>query len=180
MRKPLPAVVCAAVLGCAAIAAAACSGTTNSTTNPVPSAVAVRGSDVSSGIGCGTGAQDVFRYAAVVHRKDAPDPALAGGVYDCFADAQFVFNTDAVVPFGTELQIDVLAWGKAAYDAARPAIDAAGTNEAALRAARPAWTQQCTVVYLPSVETFASCSAPAASGGGDAGAEAGADGGTAP
>lgn len=174
IRVPLRAFVAVGAL--VSTLSGACSGTSSNEVTPVPSAIVVRGGDVTRGLGCGAGATEAYRYAVVAYPAGQADRPFAGGLYDCFADATLVRPP---VAFGTGITVEVFVFDKAAYDGARAAIESAGSNREALRAARPTWSTTCTAVYLPDVETFASCSA-VASGSADAGATSnGGDGGDA-
>lgn len=133
------------------VGAPACSGTTSSTTTAVEPAIVLRGTDLTRGLGCGTGATQVFKYAAVLSQSGTP---LAGGVYDCFADAAFV---KPAVLFDSEVTVEVFLFTEAAFRAKSDAITSARSNKIQLAASSPTWTSQCTAVYRPDVLSYASC-----------------------
>ena len=147
----------ALALAAAGLGALACSGSTTSTTTAVEPAIVLRGTDLTSGLGCGTGPTQVFKYATVLSQFGTP---LAGGVYDCFADAAFV---KPPVALDSEVTVEVFLFTEAAFRAAGDAVTTARTNKAQLAASNPTWTSSCTAVYRPDVLTFASCARAATS-----------------
>lgn len=99
----------------ASIAALACAvagcPTTGTTAPYTPiTGIQVLASDITAGRGCGTGDDQVYKYAAVVSYQDS-GTLVAAGVFDCFADAIFS-NLPAE---GTSYAFDVAVY---AYNAA--------------------------------------------------------------
>lgn len=78
----------AASIAALACAVAGCPSTATSVPYTPITGIEVRASDVTVGHGCGTGADQVYKYAAVVSYQDSGKP-IAAGVFDCFADAIF-------------------------------------------------------------------------------------------
>lgn len=142
---------------------AACSGTTNSSAAPVPAAIVVRGTDATRGLGCGTGAGDVYKYVAIATAAGQP---LGRGVYDCFADATFIRPN---VPFYSTVEVSLFVYSQPAFTSSQGQIEAAGVDRTALARTAPTWTAACTATYLPDVETFAACARPTADASSDAG-----------
>lgn len=146
----------------------ACSGSSTTVSNPVTPAVLVRADDLTRGLGCGAGATQVWKYAAVLVRPGTSpgeaDTLVAGGLYDCFADAAFVTPP---VPSDAPLALDVYLFNRAAFEgpsfqAQQAAIAAAPSNREALAKASPTWTTRCRATYLPDVVSYASCDAATA------------------
>jgi hypothetical protein len=78
--------------GVAAVAVPACTITDDSGITPI-TGIVVRASTLVAGYGCGTGAGQIYKYSVVVSTFDeagATQVFIAGGTYDCFADATFV------------------------------------------------------------------------------------------
>ena len=72
---------------CSIVALAACSGTDVTTTTSPVTQVIVRADALLVGHGCGTGDDQVYKYAATIF--DADKVPRGTGLYDCFADATF-------------------------------------------------------------------------------------------
>jgi hypothetical protein len=151
-------------------ALAACAGTAATTTGYTPvTGVLVRADALVSGIGCGTGDTQVYKYAAVVTQGATTatntSGAPAGGVYDCFADAKFA-NLQAG-PDGTlSFTVQVFAFDKRAFDAqnANGALtgDSAGWDR--LQGHTPTFKTSCSATQQAGVEVLAVC-APLQTGG---------------
>jgi hypothetical protein len=139
-------------------AAVACTGSSGTAGISPITGILVRSESLVDGRGCGEDASQLYRYAAVV--EDDAGQAIAGGTYDCFADAGFTFGN--VTPDGTrKYKVRVFAFNRVAYEAENRgrAIDTAGTNLAALRAMKATWTTDCEATPLPTVQVLAVCPA---------------------
>jgi hypothetical protein len=162
-RKPLLARIAsfAAVALVALAGAASCSSAgTTEIVAPI-TGIMVRAETVTRGRGCGLGATQVFRYVAVVFGRNptntaAFDQFVAGNVYDCFTDAQFV---QLPVSGGTtDYQVRVYAYNATAYEAAGDArIRAAATNPSNLPATNPTFSTTCSAQQILDVQTLAVC-----------------------
>jgi hypothetical protein len=106
------ACVVAAVLG-----VYACSTGTTTGITPI-TGIVVRADTLVAGHGCGTGPDQIYKYAAVVSLKEeaGTSPLVAAGAYDCYADATFVnlcsSSTGAFV-----YDVDVYAFTQAQWNA---------------------------------------------------------------
>jgi len=136
-----------------AIGGAACSSTTT-TTGVVPvTGITIPASVLTSGLGCGTGAGQVYKYAAALD-----DPTL-GAVYDCFADAAFVNLVDTV-DGGTFYTVHVFLYDKASYDANASQINAAvgASNAVSVLSQIPStFVTSCTSTETLNIQTVAQC-----------------------
>lgn len=138
----------------------ACSGTDAQDTYVPITGVLVRAETLTRGRGCGVGANQIFKYAAVVLGRNpsssAFDVFLAGNVYDCFADGQFVGLPASGGLFDYTLQI--YAYNELAYRAAGDAaIRAAATNPAQLPTTNPTFTTTCQATQLKLAQALAVC-----------------------
>jgi hypothetical protein len=142
------------LLALAALAAAACSGTTSSDPVIPATGVLVKAESIVGSIGCGRGATEVLKYVAVA--VDSAGNGLAGTAYDCFADAQF--DLLPANEFAVVVDIRVFAYSAAAYEAQEPAIAAAGFNVGALeQGTRPTWTSKCRAIQQADIQVLARC-----------------------
>src|ERR1700689_5156921 len=80
--------------------------------------ITVPAASLTTGIGCGTGPGQIYKYAAVV-----TDPTL-GQVYDCFSDAAFE-NLVATADGGGLYTVDIFLYDQDAYNANATLINAA-------------------------------------------------------
>lgn len=151
----------------------------------LPTAIVVRAAAVTEAQGCGKGAGQVLRYAAVVTgcEERAEDGAcvrrvpLTAGVFDCFADATFVELPAVGGTFSYD--VDVFLYNEPGAAASRAALDDATARarandpagaESALRATSPTWSTTCTATQVDRVQSAATC-APVKSGRGAVGGE---------
>lgn len=147
-------------VGVAVLAGLACSGTSASDTIVPITGVTIRAETLTNGRGCGRGATQIFKYAAVVLGKNPTSPefdvVLAGNVYDCFSDGQFV---ELPASGGTfDYAIRVFAYNEAAFLAAGDAqVRTAVGNPTALPATNPTFTTTCSAVQLEFVQSLAVC-----------------------
>ena len=183
----------------------ACGSTSTETLFPPITGVTVKAESLTSGLGCGTGATQIFKYAVVVstpvpNAVDAPPVYAASNLYDCFTDGTFVDLPD----IGTaQYDIKVYAYSRAAFTAAGADVvativnrmnanrvlilaDAGGPSEQAaiaadlvlLRSTNPTYSTTCSASQLQLVQSLAACKPLklGTSGLGPVGAEAGAPG----
>jgi hypothetical protein len=170
-------------LGVLAGAAAACSGSTTSSVPPT-TGILIRAETLTGGKGCGPGPSQIYRYAVIVFGYGAGDPAepasydapVTSNVFDCYTDGPFISlpSKDG----NTTFRLEVFAYDRAAYEAARSVVDAAGDADtgrlpgysAELKETKPTWTTECSATQLENVEALASCRPLAAGASGVGGA----------
>jgi len=163
---------------------AACGSTSTETLFPPITGVTVKAESLTSGLGCGTGATQIFKYVVVVStpvpgNPSAPPVYAASNLYDCFTDGTFVDLPDIGI---AKYDIKVYAYSRAAFTAAgenaiativnrmsanRGLIlaDAGGANELAaiaadlvlLRNTNPTYSTTCTASQLQLVQSLAAC-----------------------
>jgi hypothetical protein len=144
-----------------ALAMAACASTnTPSGINPITEIV-IRSGSLVAGHGCGTGGDEVYKYAAIVSNVQAPDQQYAS-VFDCFADGVFV-SLPASPTGDLDFTVQILAFDSADYS---PSIEAAASDPAALLGYHATWTTSCTATQQPNVAVLAVCTPLVATGGG--------------
>ncbi len=152
--------ICAVVASAGTLAAvgslAACDSTTVAATISPVTGIIIRSEGLVIGKGCGTGATQIFKYAAIVINSDGVP--VAGATYDCFADGTFV-NLAATDGGSFSFQVKIAAFNAAAYNAQSAAIEnAAGRADlAALAALKPTWTTDCTASQQQDIEVLAVC-----------------------
>lgn len=163
--------IAAALGGAASLAVAvACnSSTTPNLYTPITGLV-IDSSTLVQGVGCGTQADQVYKYAAIANLAGSGE-RLAGlpasGVFDCFTDGQFA---NLPTPDGgtTAYTITIYAFDRSAFPAALGACadvqsDAAcpgddpGTVEK--YAGQATWTTTCTASQEQGVSDVAVCGA---------------------
>jgi hypothetical protein len=189
--RSLPLAASVAALACAV---AGCPSTATSVPYTPITGIEVLASDVTAGHGCGTGDEQVYRYAAVVSYQDSGTP-VAAGVFDCFADAIFS-NLPADGSGSLTFDVAVYAYNAASFPpqlapCASPAGCAAqdpsvvgplatqGDPDAGVTPAN--WTTTCTATEPNGATQVASCcplvprGVPACSDAGMSLEEAGAD-----
>ncbi len=157
---------------------AACSGSTSSTLPPT-TGILIRAETLTGGKGCGSEPSQIFKYAVVVYGFDgAGDPAqpssyhavVTSNVFDCYTDGAFI-SLPAINDSST-FRLEVFAYNRAAYDAARSVVDTASvvgrarTADDRLRLealsgellrTSPTWTTQCSATQQENVQALASC-----------------------
>lgn len=168
MRRSLATLsICAVVASAGALAAAeallACDTTTVTAAISPVTGIIIRSEGLVVGKGCGVGATQIFKYAAIVINSDGLP--VAGATYDCFADGTFV-NLAATDGGSFSFQVKIAAFNAAAYNAQASAIeDAAGRADvAALAALKPTWTTDCTASQQQDIEVLAVCAPLTVSG----------------
>lgn len=162
----------------------ACGSTSTETLFPPITGVTVKAETLTTGLGCGTGATQIFKYAVVVstpvpNAPDAPKVYAASNLYDCFADGTFVDLPDIGI---AKYDIKVYAYSRAAFTAAGDnaiativnrmsrnrafvQADAGGANELAaiaadlvlLRSTNPTYSTTCVATQLQLVQSLAVC-----------------------
>lgn len=159
------------VLG--AMSSLACGEAAATTTFTPQTGVVVRSESLTSGIGCGTGSTQIFKYVAVAVDKN--HMASAAGVYECFADGVLVNLQPAQQPDGTyslDYTVQVYAFNQAAYTASQGKItaDVAQPNTAGSQFASDAfatlgatYTTSCTATEQGNIQVVAVCAKLAAS-----------------
>ncbi|MDB4938164.1 MAG: hypothetical protein JWP87_5136 [Labilithrix sp.] len=140
----------------------ACSGTgTSDTLSPI-TGVTIRAESLTASRGCGRGTTQIFKYAVVILGRNPSstgtfDVFIAGNVYDCFSDAQFVSLPASANSF--EYDVQVYAYNEAAYQAAGgdAVVKPAAVNPTALPRTNPTLTTTCTAQQIPEVQSLAVC-----------------------
>ena len=146
------------VLLAAGAAGAACGSGGGADSLPPITGVVVRAESLTTGRGCGRGAEQVFKYAAVlVGRGDNGlfDRFIAGNVYDCFADGLFVDLPASGGAF--EYRVQIFAYNEAAFLPASSEVAAKAQTVTGLRTTSPTYTTTCNAVQLDLVQTLAVC-----------------------
>ena len=141
---------------CSLLALAACSGTTDTTTTISPvTQVIVRTDALLVGHGCGTGDNQVYKYAATIFDADkVPDGT---GVYDCFADATFTNLTGSATGDYT-FTLRIQAFSASTYAAQAGAIaGAVAAKDANALDALATWKTGCSATQQPNVQVLAVC-----------------------
>ena len=132
--------------------------------------ITVRAETLTAGRGCGRAPTQVFKYAVAVFGRNPGDTAkldawVAGGVYDCFTDAQFVNVPSSAGSFDYALQI--FAYNEAAFGKAGEAtVKAAAQNPTTLPQTNPTLTTRCTAQEFDQVQSLAVCQELTAGTGG--------------
>lgn len=164
----------------------ACSESTGVGGIPPVTGIVIRAESLTQGRGCGTGASQVFRYAAVVYGMDGAGNFTvprAANVFDCFTDGTFVQL--APVNGSLDFRVDVFVYTQPAYASQKATIDNASAPEpplptdanpnpvapalavkTALEGTTPTWTTSCTATQQPDVRVLAACNPLAAGTGG--------------
>ena len=186
-RTQATAALVATTLGVMALfGLAACPGSPSTTLYTPITGLVINSDSLLSGIGCGTGTGQVYKYAAVVTLAgDASEAGLpVSGVFDCFTNAQFA---NLATPDGnlTSYNIAIYAFNEASFPAAELggcdnlAADAAcqGENPATVLKYAPManWTTTCTATQVPGVSEVAVCNSLAPVGDASVGPDVGAD-----
>jgi hypothetical protein len=156
-RSPLPPVATLAFL----LACGACGSSGGSDSLPPITGVVVRAESLTNGRGCGRGATQIFKYAAVVFGRGgsgAFDQFVAGNVYDCFTDGLFVdLPLSSTGTF--DYRVQVYAYNEAAYRAAgdQQVRFAATGSPATLIGTNPTLTTTCAAQQIELVQSLAFC-----------------------
>ena len=149
-----------ALFACSAAGGAACGSGGGSDVLPPITGVIVRAESLTTGRGCGRGAEQVFKYAAVLLGQGAAgtyDRFIAGNVYDCFADGLFVDLPASGGAF--DYRVHIYAYNEAAYRAAGgdKTVPPKAQTVTELRTTNPTLTTICSAVQIDLVQTLAVC-----------------------
>jgi hypothetical protein len=160
-------------------AAVACTTTTTTTTFTPITGIEIRSAALVAGFGCGTGSQQVFRYAAAVSFAGGTEAGALveqsgvplTNIFDCFADGVFE-NLPSSDAGSLTFNVTVFAYNEAAYVGAglpddlgcppTPDGGALQCNPASrpLTAAQEAaatWTTLCTATQQSGTPVIAVC-----------------------
>jgi hypothetical protein len=181
-----PLRTCAVFLVAAAGAAIGCATSAPSTGYTPPTGIFISAQTIVAGHGCGTGTDQVYKYAVIVSTTSDAGPAfVTSGVFDCFTDGVFS-NLPSPDGGSVAFAVSVLAYNRSSFPDALfcppntlpcPGDDA---GDVFPWKAAANWTATCTVTEIQGVPSITTCSAlepnePIEAGVSDAGAvEAGA------
>jgi hypothetical protein len=149
----------------AALLGAGCNAAATTTAYTPITGLQISSSDVVAGHGCGTGAQQVYKYAAVVSSPtaDGGTPAFrTSGVFDCFADGVFS-NLPSLDGGNPTFVISIFAYDQASFpDALQCPANTApcpGDDAGAVDpfAAAANWTATCTGTEIQGVTAAVTC-----------------------
>ncbi len=153
LRVTARALLCL-VLVAAPVGFVAC-GTTTAATGVTPiTGILIRSDALVSGLGCGTGAGQVFKYVAAVASDDAPTAYAFANAFDCFADGVFS-NVPLPETGNPSFTVRIFALNKAAYTAQSAAVDSADPNK--VGALEPTWTTTCHATQQANIAVLAVC-----------------------
>lgn len=161
MFRAHPLLLAACALAAASVAPLSCSSSSGSDSLPPITGITVRAETLIAGRGCGRAPTQIFKYAAVVLGRNPGDPSkfdalVAGNVYDCFADGQFVDLPPSADSY--EYDVQVYAYNEAAYRAAGDAeVHAATRDPSRFPRTNPTLTTTCTALQIANVQTLAVC-----------------------
>jgi hypothetical protein len=145
-----------------------CPGTAVTATYTPITGIVVDASSLVGGIGCGTAADEVYRYAAVLtYANDAgvsnDSTPVASGVFDCFADGVFS-NLPASQTGDLDFAISVYAWNQASFPgdlqcSLNPSTPCPGDDGNHVNADRATatWTTTCTGIQQSGTPVLAVC-----------------------
>jgi hypothetical protein len=146
------------------LASLAACGTTATTTGVTPiTGIVIRSDSLVSGLGCGPGAHQVYKYVAAVASDDAPTTYLYANAFNCYADGDF--STIPIPDSGNpSFTVMILALDKDAYDAQASSVDGIfgkpqgdPTHPIAIAGIAPTWTTTCHATQQQSVAVLAVC-----------------------
>jgi hypothetical protein len=182
-REPFLAFLRAGVVaGGAALVLAGCPSTATTAAYTPITGIIIRASSLVSGHGCGTGAGQVYKYAALLSYADeagAPGAPVYSGVFDCFTDGIFS-NLPSSDAGGLDFALTIYAWSHDAFpDAlqcpADPNNPCPGDDPGTVlsNAGTPTWTTTCTATQQSGISVVAVCE-PLASSSAPPGVDGGA------
>jgi hypothetical protein len=171
-----------------AAGALACTSATATTVYTPVTGIQIPSATVVAGYGCGTGMDQVYRYAAVISAAagDAASAVLASSVFPCFADGLF-----SNLPIGTNdpsFSVAIYAFNQTSFPQALDCTsspcpgDDAGAVAASIGSAN--WTTTCTGTEIAGITTLATCAplqataGTSSASGADSGDEGGSDAGS--
>jgi hypothetical protein len=185
MAAPLVAALAGVLAGCPAAA-------TTVAYTPI-TGILIRSSALVAGYGCGTGAGQVYEYAAFLSYTDdggPPGPVVYSGVFDCYSDGLFS-NLPADDSGSLSFDLTIIAWNRASFPpalACGPVVDDGGFTTCpgdspdivATNEGTPNWITNCTATQQSGVSVLAVCAPLSATHAeADAGVDDASDGGTA-
>jgi hypothetical protein len=147
----------AALMGCA---------TTAPTVGYTPiTGIVIPAAEIVAGHGCGTGKDQVFKFAAVVGTPPGIMPAfVTSGVFDCFADGVFS-NLPAPDGGSVMFNVSVFAYNQASFPTALACppntVPCPGDDAGAVQPWQSSanWTTTCTVTQIQGVPSVTTCEA---------------------
>jgi hypothetical protein len=150
------AIVASAGSVAGAVALLACSDAAVSPTISPVTGIIIRSEQLVIGKGCGLGATQIYKYAAIVINGD--NVPVAGATYDCFADGTFV-NLAATDGGSFSFKVAIAAFNASAYNAQSSAIEAAANRAdlGGLARLRATWTTDCVASQQQDIEVLAVC-----------------------
>jgi hypothetical protein len=169
----------------AAFGMAACATSTTTTGYTPITGILIRSSALVAGFGCGTGPEQVYRYAATVQYEttvgDAGDAGDAApqvetngrhwtNIFDCFADGVFE-NLPSSSTGSVSFNVAIAAYDKASYDKTTlpsdlgcpPGLAAAAVCQSvpqtipAADTAKAPWTTTCSATQQQGIPVLAVC-----------------------
>jgi hypothetical protein len=105
-------------------------GTGNTTGITPLTGIVVRADDLVAGHGCGTGPDQIYKYSVVISTFEEAGSAsvyVAGGTYDCFADATLI-NLCASTSGSLTFSVNVFAFTQAQWFAQKQNADDSYAN----------------------------------------------------
>lgn len=154
----------AAMLG--AFALAGCPSTATTTGYTPITGILIRSTSLVAGLGCGTGADQIYKYGALISFADdagSPEPPVFSGVFDCFSDGLFS-NLPASDSGAFTFDLSIVAWNQASFPPAlqcppNAAQPCPGDDPGTLLADQgtPTWTTTCTATQQLGISVLAVC-----------------------
>jgi len=170
-RKRPPVIVagplrtCAGFLAAAACAAIGCATTAASTGYTPPTGIKIPAQSLLVDVTCGSGADQVYKYAVIVSSiSDAAPAFVTSGIFDCYTDGVFS-NLPSPDGGSVAFSVSVLAYNQASFPNALlcppntlpcPGDDA---GDVLSWKAAANWTATCTVTELQGVPSETNCGA---------------------
>jgi hypothetical protein len=121
--------------------------------------IIVRAELLTATLGCGRGAEQVYKYAVAVENVDGV--RVAHGLYDCFADAYFV-GLSPSRSGSLDFVVGIKALNKTAFDAQENAIvrrpeDPLFLEEETFNGIAPTWSTTCSARQQSNIQVLAVC-----------------------
>jgi len=158
---------------------ASCAATAATAGNTPITGIWIPADSIIAGDGCGVGADQVYKYAAVVSTPDGGMPAFStSGVFDCTADGLF---SNLPSPDGGNQTFDVyiFAYNKASFPnplQCGATLPCPGDDAGAVAPWEGSanWTTTCTVTQIQGVPSITNCGPLEPHDAGSSGSDAGA------